>query len=302
MMKQLIFLVLLISSLFAKDSVFKEAQERALEIYEYDNLDIYRAQWYFEHPIIKEFLTSKPSQLKQNEYEQLLYDYGSYLARGEPSKKHCDAKIVLERVIKLDPKHAAAHLKLADLYLQIKVADEWAAVNWGGATHPIYDPDTPCSDKITLAQIKQMYIAYVKLMKETNQTEKIPKRVETILLNDRLYTSSDPFHSLSRSESITENEELCDAYVEALNRLPEATRILECEHDISTLTTEFQPVAYEELSRELKKRDRTPTCGRYRYKNKVFVDTRYGLYAKWRETSTDVELFCKYQLLDFTEK
>ena len=52
MMKQLIFLVLLISSLFAKDSVFKEAQERALEIYEYDNLDIYRAQWYFEHPII----------------------------------------------------------------------------------------------------------------------------------------------------------------------------------------------------------------------------------------------------------
>ena len=200
MMKQLIFLVLLMSSLFAKDSVFKEAQERALEIYEYDNLDIYRAQWYFEHPIIKEFLTYKPSQLKQNEYVQLLYDYGSYLARGEPSKKHCDAKIVLERVIKLDPKRITLYLKLADLYLQIKVADEWVAVHWGGTTHPIYDPDIPCTSEVTLDQIKQMYIAYAKLMKETNQTEKIPKRVETILLNDRLYTSNDPFHSISGRE------------------------------------------------------------------------------------------------------
>ncbi|MBN2832997.1 MAG: hypothetical protein JXK50_06690 [Campylobacterales bacterium] len=306
-MKQLfiLFMILVVNVLAIDVPTLFKAHQEALKVYQANHTDFNIASEMLEKAGIKEIIHHQPSGMSKGQYVQLLNDYGYFLTLYNNdyawmAKFHCDAKVVLERVKEIDPKRASVYLNLGDLYLRLYLVDE------NRISYPNMYVDASCAHtqvvEPLVSQAKQMYLEYERLMKEANRSEKIPERLKLILSNDRVYMVRDLFRTGNRKK---EETELCQLYVDTLNRLPESERISDCDHNISTMPTEFEKVPYEALSDTLKKRyqimqkKHRPTCGEYRYKETIFMD--YGGWLFDEKIGTDGGVFCEYKLLDFTK-
>ena len=305
MKKLILLLMILVGNVLALDvPVLLKTHQEALKVYQANHTDFNIASEMLEKAGIKEIIHHQPSGMSKGQYVQLLNDYGYFLTLYNNdyawmAKFHCDAKTVLERVKEIDPKRASVYLNLGDLYLRIYLVDE------NRIGYPNMYADASCAHTQVIEplvyQAKQMYLKYEQLMKETNLSDKIPKRLKLILSNDRVYMVRDIFSTGDRKK---EETELCQLYVDTLNRLPEDKRISDCDHNISTISTEFEKVPYEGLSQELKERyhllqkRKEPSCGEYRYKEALFLDTGWSLYD---EKSSGNGIFCRYKLLNFTK-
>ena len=308
MIRLLMILVISLGSLFALDvDALMQADKKALKLYQADNDtndNLNKAVKVLEKAGIKEIISKRPVGMSKSQYIQVLSDYGYLLTRytneySWVAKRHCDAKPVLERVRELDPKRASPYLLLGDLYLRIYLVDDYLT------GYPRRYADAPCTRfqviEPLVFQAKQMYLKYEQLMKDSNLSDKIPERLKLILSQDRIYMVRDIFSSGERKK---EETELCQLYVDTLNRLPESERISNCEHNISTISTEFEKVPYEALSDKLKERyqskqKRKEPTGEFRYKETVFMD--FGQLLFDEKIVTDGGVFCYYKLLDFTK-
>jgi len=283
-----------------------KTHQEALKVYQANHTDFNIASEMLEKAGIKEIIHHQPSGMSKGQYAQLLNDYGYFLTLYNNdyawvAKFHCDAKTVLERVKAIDPKRASVYLNLGDLYLRIYLVDAYLT------GYPRRYADALCTHTHELSlleyQAKQMYLKYEQLMKDSNLSHKIPEKLKLILSQDRIYMVRDIF---STGEKKKEETELCQLYVDTLNRLAESERISDREHNISTISTEFEKVPYEVLSEKLKNRyqimqkKQRPTCGEYRYKETIFMD--YGGWLFDEKIGTDGGVFCEYRLLNFTKE
>lgn len=306
-MKRLIVIfMILVGNVLAVDvPTLLKAHQEALKVYQENHTDFNIANAILEKAGIKEIIYNQPSGMSKGQYVQMLNDYGYFLTLYNNdyawmAKFHCDAKTVLERVKEIDSKRASVYLNLGDLYLRIYLVDE------NRISYPNMYVDASCAHTQVIeplvSQAKQMYLEYERLMKSSNLSNKIPERLNLILLNNRVYMVRDLFSTGDRKH---EETELCKLYVDTLNRLPELERISDCEHNISTIPMEFKKLSYEELSQELKERlhllqkRKEPSCGEYRYKETLFLDTGWSLFD---EKSSGNGIFCHYKLLNFTKK
>ncbi len=307
MRKLIILFMILAGNVLALDvPVLLKAHQEALKVYQANHTDFNIASEMLEKAGIKEIIHHQPSEMSKGQYVQLLNDYGYFLTLYNNdyawvAKFHCDAKTVLERVKEIDPKRASVYLNLGDLYLRIYLVDEYLT------GYPRRYADASCTHPQMIEplvfQAKQMYLKYEQLMKDSNLFDKIPERLKLILSQDRIYMVRDIFSTGDRKK---EETELCQLYVDTLNRLPESERISDHEHNISTISTAFEKVPYEALSDKLKERyqlmqkRKEPTCGEYRYKETVFMDLGERLFDE--KIGTDGGVFCRYKLLNFTKK
>lgn len=306
MRKLIILFMILAGNVLALDvPVLLKAHQEALKVYQANHTDFNIASEMLEKAGIKEIIHHQPSGMSKGQYVQLLNDYGYFLTLYNNdyawmAKFHCDAKTVLERVKEIDPKRVSVYLNLGNLYLRIYLVDE----NLIG--YPNMYVDASCAHPQVIeplvSQAKQMYVEYERLMKSSNLSDKIPTRLNLILTNDRVYMVRDMYKT---QHKIPKEMELCQLYVDTLNRLPESERISDCGHNISTIATEFEKVPYAALSDKLKERyqlmqkRKEPTCGEYRYKETVFMDLGGRIFDG---ESSGNGIFCHYKLLNFTKK
>lgn len=304
-MRLTVIFMILVGNVLAEDvPTLLKAHQEALKVYQTNHTDFNIANAILEKAGIKEIIDHQPKVMSKGQYVQLLNDYGYFLTLYNNdyawmAKFHCDAKTVLERVKEIDPKRASVYLNLGDLYLRIYLVDQ------NRISYPNMYAFASCAenaDESLVHQAKQMYVEYERLMKDSNFSNKIPTRLNLILTNDHVYMVRDIFSTGDRKK---EETELCQLYVDTLNRLPESERISDCDHNISTMPTEFEKVPYEALSDKLKERyqlmqkRKEPTCGEYRYKETVFIDLGERLFD---EESSGNGIFCHYKLLNFTKK
>jgi tetratricopeptide (TPR) repeat protein len=310
-MKNIIVLMMLSMSLWAVNTQqLLQAHKEALKVYQTKDRDFYKSIEILRKAGIQKILDDKPKDMSKQDYIHLLNDYGFFLSLTKIENlyvfvNYCEAKQALEKVKALDPNRIPVYLNLGDLYWKLFLAWENMTAYNTGVMRKFQDSKCMYQEEPTYPYMaKQMYLKYAKQMKTANKEEQIPKRLDFILNNDKMFVLTHDYRANYRNATFHP----CQDYITALNSLPEAERTY-CNRDISKVETPFKVVDWKDVEEKIRKRyhylewinvNYSDNVA-FKYKNKLCINADFELWQRSLYGNYMVK-GCKYKYLDLNLK
>ena len=310
-MKNIIVLMMITISLWAVNKQqLLQAHKEALNVYKMKNKDFYQSIKLLRKAGIQKIFDSKPKGMDKQDYINLLNDYGFFLSLTQKDNiyvetNYCEAKQALEKVKVLDPNRTPVYLNLGDLYWNIFFVHKYITTYNFGVMKSFASGKCFIQDKkepTFTYQAKQMYLQYAKQMKDSNKETQIPKRLNFILNNNKMFVLTRDYWPDERNAT----SKPCQDYILALNSLPENKRTY-CNRDISKVDTPFKVLEWKDVEEKLRKRFfKTSWDGSYDSRQIAYI--YQGMYhfdrgpKLWVKESEYILPQCKYEYLNLNLK